>query len=88
MLFCLIGTAGHLAGSLPTEIVAWECEQFITPLLKHRLLVIIAKLIFFSDIGFVQKLDSQREGKASFKLTGDYYNRSLSGWEPFLEPWG
>ncbi|XP_047110726.1 vacuolar protein sorting-associated protein 13D [Schistocerca piceifrons] len=27
-------------------------------------------------------------GNSSFCLCGDYYNRLLSGWEPFLEPWG
>nr|CAB3267626.1 vacuolar protein sorting-associated protein 13D [Phallusia mammillata] len=26
-------------------------------------------------------------GSSTFKLTGDYYNRMLSLWEPFLEPW-
>lgn len=26
-------------------------------------------------------------GKLQCKLTSDYYNRALSGWEPFIEPW-
>ncbi|XP_076807510.1 intermembrane lipid transfer protein VPS13D-like [Clavelina lepadiformis] len=26
-------------------------------------------------------------GSATFSLSGDYYNRMLSLWEPFLEPW-
>lgn len=26
-------------------------------------------------------------GSAECVLSGDYYNRALSGWEPFLEPW-
>uniref|UniRef100_A0A8C9YSV9 Vacuolar protein sorting 13 homolog D n=1 Tax=Sander lucioperca TaxID=283035 RepID=A0A8C9YSV9_SANLU len=31
--------------------------------------------------------DHVPEGNASFTLSGDYYNRELSGWEPFIEPW-
>jgi len=27
------------------------------------------------------------KGEAECIISGDYYNRSLSGWEPFLEPW-
>lgn len=27
------------------------------------------------------------EGSAKFLLTSDYYNRVLSGWEPFIETW-
>ena len=26
-------------------------------------------------------------GKAASTMTGSYYNRALSSWEPFLEPW-
>lgn len=26
-------------------------------------------------------------GRLQCKLTSDYYNRALSGWEPFIEPW-
>lgn len=26
-------------------------------------------------------------GKLKCKVTSDYYNRALSGWEPFIEPW-
>ncbi|XP_077998114.1 intermembrane lipid transfer protein VPS13D-like [Glandiceps talaboti] len=36
---------------------------------------------------FLQKLHGEKEGNAHFSLSGDYYNRHLSGWEPFLETW-
>jgi len=29
----------------------------------------------------------ENSGYADCVLSGDYYNRGLSGWEPFLEPW-
>ena len=39
----------------------------------------------------LQQLNLKHEyggkGKASSTITGSYYNRSLSSWEPFLEPW-
>lgn len=38
-------------------------------------------------ISIHQTLEPGIEGKASFQLIGEYYNRNLSGWEPFLEPW-
>ncbi|XP_025097802.1 vacuolar protein sorting-associated protein 13D-like isoform X4 [Pomacea canaliculata] len=34
-----------------------------------------------------QSIEPSIEGKASLQLVGEYYNRSFSGWEPFLEPW-
>ncbi|GFN93642.1 vacuolar protein sorting-associated protein 13d, partial [Plakobranchus ocellatus] len=34
-----------------------------------------------------QEIEPCLEGKASFTLMAEYYNRKLSGWEPFLEPW-
>ncbi|GFR72193.1 vacuolar protein sorting-associated protein 13D [Elysia marginata] len=34
-----------------------------------------------------QEIEPCVEGKASFTLMAEYYNRKLSGWEPFLEPW-
>ncbi|XP_076466689.1 LOW QUALITY PROTEIN: intermembrane lipid transfer protein VPS13D-like [Babylonia areolata] len=34
-----------------------------------------------------QTMEPSVHGKASFQLVGEYYNRNLSGWEPFLEPW-
>ncbi|XP_063884386.1 intermembrane lipid transfer protein VPS13D-like isoform X2 [Scylla paramamosain] len=33
------------------------------------------------------KQDWLGKGTASCSLSVDYYNRALSGWEPFLEPW-
>ncbi|KAM3617296.1 uncharacterized protein V6R79_004435 [Siganus canaliculatus] len=41
----------------------------------------------FSRLCVLQRIGSIQEGKASFTLSGDYYNRELSGWEPFIEPW-
>lgn len=41
----------------------------------------------FSRLSVLQRIGSTQEGKASFALSGDYYNRELSGWEPFIEPW-
>ncbi|XP_060794237.1 intermembrane lipid transfer protein VPS13D isoform X2 [Neoarius graeffei] len=41
----------------------------------------------FSRLSVLQRIGSIQEGKASFTLSGDYYNRELSGWEPFIEPW-
>ncbi|XP_068514969.1 intermembrane lipid transfer protein VPS13D isoform X4 [Anas acuta] len=41
----------------------------------------------FSRLNFLQNLRANPEVKAHFTLSGDYYNRELSGWEPFIEPW-
>ncbi|XP_066547335.1 intermembrane lipid transfer protein VPS13D isoform X1 [Amia ocellicauda] len=41
----------------------------------------------FSRLCVLQRIVSNPEGNASFTLSGDYYNRELSGWEPFIEPW-
>ncbi|XP_053307347.1 intermembrane lipid transfer protein VPS13D [Spea bombifrons] len=43
--------------------------------------------ITFSRLNFFQHLVSNPDGFAEFTLSGDYYNRELSGWEPFIEPW-
>ncbi|XP_031235268.1 vacuolar protein sorting-associated protein 13D isoform X5 [Mastomys coucha] len=41
----------------------------------------------FSRLNFLQHVRTNPEGYAHFTLSGDYYNRALSGWEPFIEPW-
>ncbi|XP_068181546.1 intermembrane lipid transfer protein VPS13D isoform X3 [Antennarius striatus] len=41
----------------------------------------------FSRLNVLQRIGSTQEGTASFTLSGDYYNRELAGWEPFVEPW-
>nr|XP_033778552.1 vacuolar protein sorting-associated protein 13D isoform X3 [Geotrypetes seraphini] len=41
----------------------------------------------FSRLNFLQHVGCSPEGFAQFTLSGDYYNRELSGWEPFIEPW-
>ncbi|XP_057355731.1 intermembrane lipid transfer protein VPS13D isoform X9 [Manis pentadactyla] len=43
--------------------------------------------ITFSRLNFLQHVRTSPEGYAHFTLSGDYYNRALSGWEPFIEPW-
>ncbi|XP_062579526.1 intermembrane lipid transfer protein VPS13D-like isoform X2 [Saccostrea cucullata] len=43
--------------------------------------------ISFNSIQFSQQFLPRQEGSGSFILMGDYYNRKLSGWEPFLEQW-
>ncbi|XP_040182653.1 vacuolar protein sorting-associated protein 13D [Rana temporaria] len=43
--------------------------------------------ITFSRLLFFQHFVSNPNGSAEFTLSGDYYNRELSGWEPFVEPW-
>uniref|UniRef100_U3J2E2 Vacuolar protein sorting 13 homolog D n=1 Tax=Anas platyrhynchos platyrhynchos TaxID=8840 RepID=U3J2E2_ANAPP len=42
---------------------------------------------FLAGLNFLQNLRANPEVKAHFTLSGDYYNRELSGWEPFIEPW-
>ncbi|XP_077367984.1 intermembrane lipid transfer protein VPS13D isoform X2 [Festucalex cinctus] len=41
----------------------------------------------FSRLNVLQRIGSTQEGNASFSISGDYYNRELAGWEPFIEPW-
>uniref|UniRef100_A0A4W3GI10 Vacuolar protein sorting 13 homolog D n=1 Tax=Callorhinchus milii TaxID=7868 RepID=A0A4W3GI10_CALMI len=41
----------------------------------------------FSRLYFLQRVGTNTGGSAHFTLSGDYYNRELSGWEPFVEPW-
>ncbi|XP_053397933.1 intermembrane lipid transfer protein VPS13D-like isoform X2 [Mercenaria mercenaria] len=44
-------------------------------------------LIQLNFFGIDLKYEPGREGKAGFKIAGDYYNRTLSGWEPLIEQW-
>ncbi|XP_069467009.1 intermembrane lipid transfer protein VPS13D [Ambystoma mexicanum] len=41
----------------------------------------------FSHLHFLQHVGSNPEGFAKLTFSCDYYNRALSGWEPFIEPW-
>ncbi|XP_041061622.1 vacuolar protein sorting-associated protein 13D [Carcharodon carcharias] len=41
----------------------------------------------FSRLYFLQRVGTNPEGSSNFTFSGDYYNRELSGWEPFAEPW-
>lgn len=40
-----------------------------------------------SGLHLHQTMGYRVKGTASYVLGGDFYNRALSGWEPFLEPW-
>ncbi|XP_013405463.1 vacuolar protein sorting-associated protein 13D-like isoform X2 [Lingula anatina] len=40
-----------------------------------------------SGLSVLQTLRNKLTGKANFTLAADYYNRKLSGWEPFIESW-
>uniref|UniRef100_A0A4X1W826 Vacuolar protein sorting 13 homolog D n=1 Tax=Sus scrofa TaxID=9823 RepID=A0A4X1W826_PIG len=44
-------------------------------------------LLVCQGLNFLQHVRTSPEGYAHFTLSGDYYNRALSGWEPFIEPW-
>uniref|UniRef100_A0A2C9LEM5 UBA domain-containing protein n=1 Tax=Biomphalaria glabrata TaxID=6526 RepID=A0A2C9LEM5_BIOGL len=43
--------------------------------------------LYCNELNVKQEVEPNIEGKSSFKLMGEYYNRKLSGWEPCLEPW-
>ncbi|XP_035236927.1 vacuolar protein sorting-associated protein 13D isoform X1 [Anguilla anguilla] len=80
------GSASHNAPPLSGVEVKAEsvCICFIDDCLDCD--VPLAELTF-SRLCVLQRIGSTQEGKASFTLSGDYYNRELSGWEPFIEPW-
>ena len=40
-----------------------------------------------NELRAVHSLISKHKGKATAVLCGDYYNRSISAWEPVIEPW-
>ena len=52
-----------------------DCKDADVPLLEVMLQQLSLKHAFDGN------------GKASSTMTGSYYNRALSSWEPFLEPW-
>lgn len=54
-----------------------DCKDTDVPLFEVR----------FSRIDLWQKFSSHLMGAAKFEMTGDYFNRSLSGWQPILEKW-
>ncbi|KAK5644974.1 hypothetical protein RI129_006274 [Pyrocoelia pectoralis] len=63
-----------------------DCGDADVPLLE----VSLAQLNMRQHIGQLEVLEegsSPVEGALKCKLSIDYYNRLLSGWEPFLEPW-
>lgn len=43
--------------------------------------------IQLAELDLHQHLLPKKAGRGVFKLVGDYYNRKLSGWEPFIENW-
>ncbi|KAG7472195.1 hypothetical protein MATL_G00106290 [Megalops atlanticus] len=80
------GSASHSSPPLSGVEVKAEsvCICFIDDCLDCD--VPLAELTF-SRLYVLQRIGSTQEGNASFTLSGDYYNRELSGWEPFIEPW-
>ncbi|PIK58868.1 putative vacuolar protein sorting-associated protein 13D-like [Apostichopus japonicus] len=54
-----------------------DCGDSDVPLLELSL----------QNLDIFQKLLQNLEGRAYGVLSGDYYNRAISGWEPFIEPW-
>uniref|UniRef100_A0A493THQ0 Vacuolar protein sorting 13 homolog D n=1 Tax=Anas platyrhynchos platyrhynchos TaxID=8840 RepID=A0A493THQ0_ANAPP len=56
--------------------------------LRNLITLVLHNIHFFlAGLNFLQNLRANPEVKAHFTLSGDYYNRELSGWEPFIEPW-
>ena len=43
--------------------------------------------ITVNELHAEHSLVSKHKGKATAVLCGDYYNRSISAWEPVIEPW-
>ncbi|XP_067382192.1 intermembrane lipid transfer protein VPS13D isoform X3 [Channa argus] len=79
------GSSSHSAPLSGLEVKAESvCICFIDDCLDCD--IPLAELTF-SRLYVLQRIGSTQEGKASFTLSGDYYNRELSGWEPFIEPW-
>uniref|UniRef100_A0A3Q3XBB5 UBA domain-containing protein n=1 Tax=Mola mola TaxID=94237 RepID=A0A3Q3XBB5_MOLML len=79
------GTSSHSAPLSGVEVKAESvCICFIDDCLDCD--IPLAELTF-SRFYVLQRIGSTQEGNASFTLSGDYYNRELSGWEPFIEPW-
>ncbi|XP_044206610.1 vacuolar protein sorting-associated protein 13D isoform X2 [Thunnus albacares] len=79
------GSSSHSAPLSGVEVKAESvCICFIDDCLDCD--IPLAELTF-SRLYVLQRIGSTQEGNASFTLSGDYYNRELSGWEPFIEPW-
>ncbi|XP_033641822.1 vacuolar protein sorting-associated protein 13D-like isoform X2 [Asterias rubens] len=64
------------AGSVSICLID-DCKDSDVPLIE----------VMLQNLHVFQKLLPNIQGTASGTLLGDYYNRSLSGWEPFIEPW-
>ena len=43
--------------------------------------------ILLSNLYLWHDLQHTGEGTSHATVMGDYYNRNVSGWEPFIEPW-
>ncbi|XP_064629557.1 intermembrane lipid transfer protein VPS13D-like isoform X2 [Lineus longissimus] len=55
-----------------------DCQDADVPLAEFN----------FAGLHFLQKFQHKSAGQANFKLSANYFNRVLSGWEPVIEPWG
>ncbi|XP_007491817.2 intermembrane lipid transfer protein VPS13D isoform X1 [Monodelphis domestica] len=87
----LVSNSKDNQGTLPTQLISGVeikaesvCICFIDDCMDCD--VPLAELTF-SRLNFLQHVRTSPEGNAHFMLSGDYYNRALSGWEPFIEPW-
>ncbi|XP_076596695.1 intermembrane lipid transfer protein VPS13D isoform X1 [Chaetodon auriga] len=79
------GSSSHSAPLSGVEVKAESvCICFIDDCLDCD--IPLAELTL-SRLYVLQRIGSSQEGNTSFTLSGDYYNRELSGWEPFIEPW-
>lgn len=69
-------------------MTSYSCRCFVLDD-KIRVLIHIYNSIIFLTIvsGMNLKYEPGRQGKAGFQISGDYYNRTLAGWEPLIEQW-
>lgn len=51
----------------------------------YHSLIVISRLFVIAGLYVLQRIGSTQEGNASFTLSGDYYNRELSGNKIYLQ---
>lgn len=66
-----------------------DCGDSDVPLVEFTLSRLILNQLLPESIVASTKNNEQiyPQGVLECVLTSDYYNRVLSGWEPFIEPW-
>ena len=67
----------------------WDWEKPVQALLRSEVVNCrrVNFMLLFLDLYFWYELHGASDSSAQCTLTADYYNRSVSGWEPFVEPW-